>query len=158
MELVVALQVLLEVFMVNFLLGNLFNKSKLIEYALKGEALASKTEHADNIAWILGGFTLVRSANPLDVIQLPTPTDLFAVIVHPQIEIKTSESRSILPINALKRCYCTMVKRWQFNSFIAYFKLRTFRKITQDIIVEPYRSKLIPYFDELEKFLLIQMA
>ena len=88
------------VYGINFLLGNLFNKSKLIEYALKGEALASKTEHADNIApGILGGFTLVRSVNPLDVIQLPTPTDLFAVIVHPQIEIKTSESRSILPIN-----------------------------------------------------------
>ena len=60
--------------------------------------MASQSEHADNIApAILGGFILVRSTHPLEVLQLPTPSDLYAVIVHPQIEIKTAESRALLP-------------------------------------------------------------
>ena len=92
------------VFGMNELLGRPLNKTELTKYALKGEALASQCEHADNLApAIFGGFTLVRSVNPIDVLQLPTPGDLYATLIHPQIEIKTSESRAILPKNvALK--------------------------------------------------------
>ena len=65
---------------------------------MKGEALASQCEHADNLApAIFGGFTLVKSACPLHVLELPTPPDLYATLIHPQIEIKTVESRAILP-------------------------------------------------------------
>ena len=86
------------VFGMNLLLGNLFNQNELIEFAMKGEALASAAEHADNIAPALfGGFTLVKNTNPVHVLQIPTPSELFAVIVHPQIEIKTAEARSVLP-------------------------------------------------------------
>ena len=141
------------VYGINYLLGNPFDKSKLIEYALKGEALASKTEHADNIApGIMGGFTLVRSVNPLDVIQLPTPPDLFAVIVHPQIEIKTSESRSILPINVpLKDAIVQWSNVGSLIHSLHTLNYELLGKSLKDIIVEPYRSKLIPYFDELRK-------
>ena len=60
---------------------------------MKGEAVASGCEHADNIAPALfGGFTLVKSTQPLEVLSLPTPADLFATIIHPQIEVKTAEA------------------------------------------------------------------
>ena len=86
------------VFGMNILLGNLFNQNELISFAMKGEALASHAEHADNIAPALfGGFTLVKSIDPVQILQIPTPSELYAVIVHPHIEIKTSEARSVLP-------------------------------------------------------------
>lgn len=86
------------VFGMNELLGKPLNKKELTQFALKGEALASGAEHADNLApAIYGGFTLVRSVNPVHILELPTPKNLFATIIHPQIEIKTSESRAILP-------------------------------------------------------------
>jgi homoserine kinase len=88
----------------------------------------------------------------LDVIQLPTPPDLFAVIVHPQIEIKTSESRSILPINVPLK---DAIEQWSnVGSLIHSLHTSNYEllgKSLKDIIVEPYRSKLIPYFDKLRK-------
>ena len=86
------------VFGMNELLGRPLDKTKLTYYAMKGEALASQCEHADNLApAIFGGFTLVKSTFPLQVLELPTPSDLFATLIHPQIEIKTADSRAILP-------------------------------------------------------------
>ena len=86
------------VFAINELLGKPFNKQELTAFGMKGEALASGAEHADNVApGIFGGFTLVKEVNPLKVVQLPTPSELYATIIHPQIEVKTSEARGILP-------------------------------------------------------------
>ncbi|MEQ1924214.1 MAG: homoserine kinase, partial [Pyrinomonadaceae bacterium] len=81
----------------NRLIGDRFSKLELVDFAMAGEMLASGSRHADNAApCIYGGFTLVRSADPLDIVEIDFP-DLFATVIHPQIEIKTSEARSILP-------------------------------------------------------------
>ena len=62
---------------------------------MKGEALASKCEHADNLAPALfGGFTLVKSLSPLEILEIPSPDNLYATIIHPQIEVKTVDSRA----------------------------------------------------------------
>lgn len=67
------------VFGINELLGRPFNKTELTSFAMKGEALASKSEHADNLAPALfGGFTLVKSLKPLEILKIPTPDDLYA--------------------------------------------------------------------------------
>lgn len=141
------------VFGMNELLGKPYNKTQLTEFAIKGEALASKCEHADNLAPALfGGFTLVKSVNPLKVLEIPTPSDLYAVIIHPQIEIKTSEAREILPkqvdmVNA--------ISQWaNFGSLIHALHTGDYELIKDslhDYIVEPYRSKLIPHFDEVKQ-------
>ena len=88
------------VYGMNVLLGNPYSALELTAFAMKGEAIASQSEHADNIAPALfGGFTLVKSLEPLEILQLPTPDDLFAVVIHPQIEVKTADARKILPEN-----------------------------------------------------------
>ena len=88
------------VFAINELLGKPYNKTQLSAFAMKGEAIASGSEHADNIApGIFGGFTLIKSNQPLKILELPTPTHLFATVIHPQIEVKTAEARNILPKN-----------------------------------------------------------
>ena len=141
------------VYAINELLGTPYDKTQLTEFAMKGEALASSCEHADNIApCIFGGFTLVKSNNPLMVLQLPTPSNLYATIIHPQIEIKTSLSRDILPQTvSLKKA----VKQWA-NVGALVHALHTndhalFADSLKDYIVEPHRSKLIPKFDEVIK-------
>ena len=139
------------VFGMNYLLGSPFDKMQLINYALKGEALASKEEHADNIApGILGGFTLVKSIKPLDVIKLPSPTDLYTVIVHPQIEIKTSESRSILPTKIpLKDAVIQWSNVGSLVHSLHTSDYKLLKKSIKDIVIEPYRRKLIPYFSDI---------
>ena len=120
---------------------------------MKGEALASNCEHADNLAPALfGGFTLVKSLSPLQILQLPTPKDLFAVVIHPQIEIKTSESRAILPQQvSLKNA----ITQWSnVGSFVHALHTEDYNLLSDsliDVIVEPYRSKLIPHFNDVKE-------
>ena len=69
----------------------------LIACALEGERLGAGSAHADNIApAICGGFVLVRRPSPPDVIRLPVPAGLTAVVVHPDLEIETAQARALL--------------------------------------------------------------
>ena len=83
---------------INHLLGSPFETAALIPYAMEGEQIASGSIHADNIApALLGGFTLIRGYDPLDIKHLPYPGDMWCAVVHPQLEIKTMESRKLIP-------------------------------------------------------------
>ena len=141
------------VFAMNALLGSPYNKTELTEFAISGEALASKCEHADNLApAIYGGFTLVKSVSPLEVLEIPTPKNLFATIIHPQIEIKTSEARSILPQDIpLQKA----IKQWaNFGSLIHALHKSDYgliKRSLHDVIIEPHRSQLIPRFNEVKE-------
>lgn len=141
------------VFGMNELLGKPYTKAQLTKFAMKGEALASQCEHADNIApAIFGGFTLVKSITPLEILQLPTPKDIFAVIIHPQIEIKTVESRNLLPKQVPLRDATT---QWaNVGSLVHALHTNDYDLLSKsliDVIVEPYRSQLIPYFDTVRQ-------
>lgn len=137
------------VFGINELLGNPFTKHELVDFAMKGEAIASGCEHADNVApCVLGGFTLVRGYNPLDVIKIKSPTDLYAVVLHPHIEVKTSDSRAVLsPTIPLKDA----ITQWgNLGGLIAGLYTNDYELIgrsLKDVIVEPARKHLIPNFD-----------
>lgn len=140
------------VFGMNELLGKPYNKTQLTNFAMKGEALASQSEHADNIAPALfGGFTLVKSISPLEVLEIPTPKDLFVTLIHPQIEIKTAEARAILPKDVpLKKA----ITQWaNVGSLIHALHTNNYELIQRsltDVIIEPYRSKLIPKFNDVK--------
>jgi homoserine kinase len=141
------------VFGMNELLGKPFNKTELTAFAIKGEALASKCEHADNLSPALfGGFTLVKSISPLQILEIPTPKDLYATILHPQIEIKTSEARAILPKQI---ALSNAITQWaNFGSLIHGLHTSDYdllKSALHDVIIEPHRSKLIPHFDEVKK-------
>ncbi|MEP6946033.1 MAG: homoserine kinase [Acidobacteriota bacterium] len=136
------------VFAANLLIDERFSKIELVEFAMAGEMLASASRHADNLApCIYGGFTLVRSTDPLDIVELAYPT-LFAAVIHPQIEIKTSEARAILPIDVPLR---EAVRNWSnLGSLVAALAQNDYRLIARsmvDTIVEPVRGSLIPKFD-----------
>ena len=85
------------VFGINELLDRPFDRKELIGFAMKGEQLASGAAHADNVSpALLGGFTLVRCNTTVDVIALPAPSELYATIIQPQIELRTADARSVL--------------------------------------------------------------
>jgi homoserine kinase len=136
----------------NYLLGNPFSKDDLVRFAMNGEKVASGVKHADNIApCIHGGVTLVRSIFPLEIIALPSPT-LFVTIVHPQIEVRTADARSILKQNVQLK---DAIKQWgNIAGLVAGLMKGDYDLIgrsLEDVIIEPVRSILIPGFDDLKK-------
>ena len=141
------------VFAINKLLGDPFTKLELIEFSREGERLACGSPIADNVApALLGGFTLVKSTNPLKIIELPTLPDLYAVIIHPQIEIKTSDSRAVLPLTVPLE---VATKQWaNLGSLVHALHTKNYELFSEslvDFIVEPHRSKLIPDFDKVKQ-------
>ena len=141
------------VYAVNKLLGDPFTNKELIAFAMEGERLASGNAHADNVApALLGGFSLVKSYDPLEIIALPTPAQLRVVVLHPLIELNTKYSRSILKENVdLKDAVSQWGNVGALVSALYTEDYELFGRSLVDKIVEPLRSKLIPFFDELKE-------
>ena len=140
------------VWAMNELLDRPFSTLDLVKFAMEGERLASGVAHADNVAPALfGGFTLVRSYDPLDVVPIPSPSELYATVIHPQIEVKTSDSRKILKTNIT---LADGIKQWgNVGGLVAGLFTEDYNLIgrsLEDHIVEPIRSILIPGFDDVK--------
>ena len=141
------------VFGINELLGRPFTRKELVKFAMQGEKLASGNAHADNVApCLLGGFTLVRSSNPLDIIKIDSPSELYATVVHPQIELKTSDARSVLKQTVSLK---SAITQWgNVGGLVAGLYTNDYELIGRslhDEIIEPIRSMLIPGFDLIKK-------
>ena len=135
----------------NYLLDNRFSKFDLVRFAMNGEKLASGVKHADNLApCIYGGVTLIRSILPLDIIPLSAPP-LFVTVVHPQIEVKTSDARQILRKEVQLK---SAIMQWgNIAGLVTGFLTGDYDLIgrsLEDVIIEPVRSILIPGFDEVK--------
>ena len=141
------------VFAVNKLLGEPFPLKELIPFAMEGERLASGNAHADNVApALLGGFCLVKSYQPLEILKLPCPPELRVVVLHPLIEVKTKDSRALIKLNvSLKKA----VSQWgNLGAFVSALYTEDYGLLgrsLKDEIIEPVRSILIPFFDELKE-------
>lgn len=141
------------VFSINRLLGNPLTKNELIKFALAGEKVSSNSAHADNVsAVILGGITVVRDNETLDILKIKTPKNFYVSIIHPQIEIKTEDSRKLIKQNI---DFSDFIKQ---SANLAGFITGLFnedydliKRSSKDILIEPYRSVLIPEFDILKK-------
>lgn len=141
------------VFGINELLGRPFTRGELIQFAMKGEELASGTPHADNVAPVLlGGFTLVRCSKEPDVIGLPSPSELYATILHPKVELKTSDARAVLKKNIMLE---KAIQQWgNLAALVSGLYTNDYDLIGRslvDVVIEPHRSALITGFQELKK-------
>ena len=136
----------------NHLLNEFFSKEDLVRFAMNGEKLASGVKHADNIApCIYGGVTLIRSIFPLDIIPVSAPP-MYITVVHPQIEVKTSDARQILRKEILLK---DAIQQWgNIAGLVTGFLKNDYQLISrslEDVLIEPVRSILIPGFDEVKK-------
>ena len=137
---------------INHLLGNPYTREQLITFAMEGERVACGTAHADNVSpVILGGFTLVRSVNPLDVVTLNSPLELVVTIIHPEIEVKTADARAVLLDKLhLKQAVAQTANLGALVTGLFREDYDLIRRSLVDHIVEPVRSMLIPGFNELK--------
>ncbi len=140
------------VFGINKLLGEPFSTNELIKFAMEGERLASGNAHADNVApALLGGFSLVKSYEPLEILSLPSLPELRMLILHPLIELKTRDSRSIIKQNVeLKKAISQWGNLAALVSALYTQDYDLLGRSLKDEIIEPVRSILIPYFDDLK--------
>ena len=142
------------VFALNHLLALNMTNQQLLKYAMAGEKIASFNQvHLDNIsACLYGGFILARSQNPVEIIELHVPESLHYVILHPHIDIDTSEARQILP-RLIK--LSSAVEQWANTAALttALFKedYDLLQRAISDNIIEPIRAREIPYFRELKE-------
>lgn len=136
----------------NTLLNSPLAPIDLVQFAMHGERVASGTAHADNVApAMLGGFVLIRSYSPLDIIKIEFPDNLYAAVVHPQIEVRTEDARKILMQNIpLKNA----ISQWGNTAgLIAGLMKGDYNLIgrsLEDFIIEPIRSILIPGFKDVK--------
>jgi homoserine kinase len=140
------------IYALNHLLEKPLSKDELLSFAIEGEKITSgERVHLDNIsACLYGGFILVRSSVTRDIVSIPTPDNLYCTIVHPRINIKTSESRRMLKNQISLNVAIT---QWgnAAGMIAALFKndYDLLRRSLKDVVAEPVRSILIPFFQEL---------
>lgn len=138
---------------VNEFLGCPLEKKDLLPFAVAGEQIADGAYHADNVGpSLLGGITFIRDNATLDIHQLPVPTDLYACVVYPYVEILTKDSRNILSkSNLLSQ---TIQQTGNLGALIIGLYESNYKLIGRaltDVIVEPQRAKLIPNFADVKK-------
>jgi homoserine kinase len=137
---------------VNELLLHPIPKKELIRFAIEGERLASGSAHADNVApSLLGGLCLIRSYQPLDVIQLPYKDSFFWVVAHPHLVILTKQARKLLPANiSLKTAIEQNGNLGALITGLALGNDALVRASLIDVIAEPVRAPLIKGFDAVK--------
>ena len=137
---------------VNELLKRPLTKRELLPFAVAGEQIADGAYHADNVApSLLGGIIFIRDNASLDVHRLPVPKGLYAVVVHPAVEVLTREARSILKNEV---SLDGMIEQsGNLGGLIVGLHNGNFdliRRSLKDVIIEPQRAALIPHFYEVQ--------
>jgi homoserine kinase len=137
---------------VNMLLGNPLDRVALVSACLDAEEGVSG-RHADNIvASLLGGIVLIRSLEPMDLIQLPVPEELYVVIARPDQQLRTAHSRSVLP-QAIPRDVA-LHQAAQVGTMVAALAAGDYAMLGRaidDRIAEPARAALLPGFREAKE-------
>lgn len=138
---------------INHLLGEPFQRMELLPFAMEAERIACGSAHADNVApSLLGGFVLIRGYEPLDVVSIPTPDNLYCTLIHPHLELNTLDSRKVLRVNITLK---DAVTQWgNIAGLVAGLMKPDYALIgrsLKDVIAEPVRSMLIPGFDLIKQ-------
>jgi homoserine kinase len=135
-------------FAINTLMNNQLSSRELVPFAMKGEELACGYGHADNVApALLGGFVLIRSYQPLDIISLPFPDPLFAAVVYPEVDVPTKDAREM--IRSSVRLKDAVTQLGNVAGLVSGLFLKDYDLIGRslvDVLIEPTRSILIPDF------------
>lgn len=144
------------VYAANELLGRPFKINELLPFALEGEAYASKCYHADNVApSLLGGLQVIRSYDPLDVFRVDPKTYFDVLIIFPDVEIKTAESKKLLPTEIPIE-----VARNQWGNVAGLIHAfhsndtNLLKSSISDFIAEPIRKDFIPKYEDVKRIVM----
>ena len=137
----------------NELLNQPLTRLELLKHAIQGEAVASGSLHADNIApSLFGGLVLTVGIDNPRIKQIPVPPGIRCVLVHPQFYLSTREARAMLnrdlPLSDVV---------WQTANLAGFLAgcytndLDLIRDAFEDVLIEPQRAGLIPGFAEVKR-------
>ncbi|MFA5816635.1 MAG: homoserine kinase [Bacteroidales bacterium] len=141
------------VFALNHLLGSPLSTRELIPFAMEGERIACGSAHADNVApALLGGFVLIRSYSPLDIISITCPDELYCAVVHPHIELQTTDARRILKNDiSMADVIKQSANAASFMVALSQKDYDLLGRSMHDLLAEPRRTQLIPGFDSAKQ-------
>jgi len=124
---------------------------ELLKVAMEGEAVASGSRHADNISpSLFGGLVLTVGIDEPRVKQIPVPQEMYAVIVHPHLQVSTKQARAILSGTVNMSDFV-----WQTANLAGFISgcytndLDLIKASLEDVIIERQRQVLIPGFPEV---------
>lgn len=137
----------------NELLDSPLSRRELLPFAMEGERIACGAAHADNVApALLGGFVLIRSYAPLDVVLLPAPSSAWTTVLSPELELKTQDARKVLKKNVTLE---SAISQWgNVAALVAgIYKndIALMGRALEDKIVEPERALLIPGYNDAKR-------
>jgi homoserine kinase len=146
-------------FAVDKILSLGLTKNQLIHLASQGEIASSGSPHSDNVsAAILGGFTIIQSYKPLNVINLKPPENLEIAIIMPEtvtLHKKTEIARSVIPKTVgLEKVIHNIGHAATIVAGMSLGDVELIGKGMADDIVEPFRSGMIPGYSEIRKLAL----
>jgi homoserine kinase len=137
----------------NALLPRPVDKLELLKFAMAGEAVASGSRHADNIApSLFGGLVLTVRIDHPRIKQIPVPPEIRAVVVHPHMFLATARARAILKQNVDLSDFV-----WQTAHLAGFIcgcytnDLDLIRACLEDVVIEPQRQALIPGFHDVRR-------
>lgn len=137
----------------NALLDKPCTKLELLKFAMQGEAVASGSLHVDNISpSLFGGLVLTVGIDHPRVKQIPVPTDVRAVILHPHMFLSTKQARAILSRTVAMSDFV-----WQTANLAGFISgcytndLDMIRASFEDVVIEPQRQALIPGFQDVRR-------
>jgi homoserine kinase len=137
----------------NALLSKPLTRLELLKFAMQGEAVASGAVHVDNIApSLFGGLVLTVGIDNPNVKQIPVPSAVRCVLVHPHMMLSTREARKILD-----RSIDLANVIWQSANLAGFLTgcftsdLQLIRESLEDVIIEPQRQVLIPGFQAVKQ-------
>ena len=136
----------------NALFGGILDTNALLECGLVAEAKVAG-RHLDNIApALLGGITLIRCIDPIDVVRLPVPTGLRLVLAHPAQRLSTAMARRALPRSVPLATVTHQLAQVAAMVAACYLNdLPLFGRSIDDRIAEPARASLIPGFIDAKR-------
>ncbi len=133
----------------NALLDAPLGHEALLPFALEGEKFASGGLHTDNVApSLLGGLILCPPVLLPDIVRLPVPKGVCAVLVHPHLQVNTAHAR-----RSLARQY-TLEQWLSQQGYLAGFvaacasgDIDLIGRTLKDVVIEPQRKAAVSCFD-----------
>jgi homoserine kinase len=141
-------------------LNRMFNlkldNKELIRLAAKGEVASAGFEHADNVsAAICGDFVIVKSYNPLEIVNLNSPPDMEVCVALPHIATpmsKTEKARLVVSkLVPMDKLVHNVGNAAAMASGFAKGDVDLIGKSMLDAIVEPARAFLIPGYQQVKE-------
>ena len=125
------------------------SNEKMVGLASKGEVASAGYGHADNVAAaVCGGFVVVKSYDPLELVCLNAPSDMECCVAFPNIDApasKTRKARSVVPkVVSLDKLVFNVGQAASLASGFAIGDIDLIGASMRDVVIEPARVSLIP--------------